>query len=457
MNRVYLLLILFSTNAFCLVEPNTFNPLYLTIEDKIDTETIDYSFNFNNNKSNSIILDILNDKKSIIDKQFQVTDFFKPSVLFWLKIYTQFNSNQIVIHDTENVEIVYKIMNFDKIHYSKLNVFTAYHIQKNLSYENVKKIKKNLFKLATKSFRNLNEQDLAIIYALRKAKVKVPLNKKLRKKLFRKLAKNIRYQSGQKDMILQGINNYAPYSDFIKKQFENFKIPHELLALAFLESSFNTKASSKAGATGVWQFIKYTGNIFLPKKNKHQDYRNNIIISTIGALHLLKENKQLLKSWDLAITAYNSGTKHLIRARRKFRNKKINLEYILKNYRHKHLGFASKNYYSEFLALVYALAYKDSIYLELTKRKVSMSDYNIYLTKCSFKPFLIEKMLRENNPSFKELNPQFKNLKKKYSRGSLLVTSDDLPKNKFYLLSTKEIKLHRPHNWKRFIHNKKCR
>jgi membrane-bound lytic murein transglycosylase D len=147
-------------------------------------------------------------------------------------------------------------------------------------------------------------------------------------------------------MIHKGLLRSFAYDNFFKKHLKLFNLPKELLAIPFLESSFNRDATSRVNAAGMWQFMPYIGNLMMPKTTDNVDYRYNPVVSTIAAFHLLKENKMILKSWDLAITAYNSGTKHLIRARRKFKNrtKNINLSYVLKNYKHAHLGFASKNF-----------------------------------------------------------------------------------------------------------------
>lgn len=447
----FIFFLIISLNTFGMDNPEAYDSTFLDIEDSLDKRTVNNQFNYNKKINSKIFEDILNDKNNLINPEFKISEYFKPSVKFWFTIYTQFSSNQIVIHDLENVEIVYKLMSFDKIHKSDLNIFTAYHIQKNISLENTKEIKNTLNSLATKNFKKLNEKDLAIIQSLRKANVKVPANKKKRYKLFKTLAKNIRYQSGQKDMILQGLYNYQPYKEFIDSQFINFNLPKELLAISFLESSFNTKAFSKAGASGIWQFIKYTGNIFLPKANNNQDYRNNIFLSTIAALHLLKENKQILKRWDLAITAYNSGTKHLIKAKRKYKKTNtLSLEYILENYNHKHLGFASKNYYSEFLALVYALAYKETLYSNFKSEKDTFKNLNIYLSKCLFFPKEIKQVLNE------ELNNHFFKHNHKYPRGSIFVSTKILSPNKYFLMNSEDIKNIRPHDWNKLLKKIKC-
>ena len=175
------------------------------------------------------------------------------------------------------------------------------------------------------------------------------------------MARNVRAQTGQRNNIFQGILNAAPFDGFFADLLKAFNLPHELVAIAFVESSFNPNAVSKVGASGVWQIMPFIEQKIL-SRGKNIDSRRSVLLSTLGAFHLLAQNYKILKRWDLAVTAYNSGTKHLLRAQKQFRKKNIDLPYILKNYHSAHLGFASKNFFSEFLALVYVLEYKDLLY-----------------------------------------------------------------------------------------------
>ena len=59
----------------------------------------------------------------------------------------------------------------------------------------------------------------------------------------------------------------------------------------------------------------------------------------------------MLKSWPLAITAYNHGLGGIQRAVRRVGSKNLNT--IIDKYRHRRFGFASKNFYAEFLAAVW--------------------------------------------------------------------------------------------------------
>jgi membrane-bound lytic murein transglycosylase D len=125
--------------------------------------------------------------------------------------------------------------------------------------------------------------------------------------------KRIRFQLGQKDRFLQGLFYSGRYLALMEKIFKTNGVPAEITRLPFVESSFNLKAQSKVGASGIWQFMRSTGKLYL-KINDTVDERNDPIRATEAAAQLLKLNYESLGSWSLAITAYNHGRKGLMRA-----------------------------------------------------------------------------------------------------------------------------------------------
>jgi len=116
-----------------------------------------------------------------------------------------------------------------------------------------------------------------------------------------------------------------------------------------VESSFNVRARSSVGAVGMWQFMPDTGKKFL-RIDDAVDERKDPLASTRAAARLLKENRKLLGNWPLAITAYNHGTEGIFRAIGAVGSQK--LEDLIRNYQSPTFGFASKNFYAEFLAAV---------------------------------------------------------------------------------------------------------
>lgn len=455
-------LLLFTFPCFAIwAPPESFNSSYLEIEEHLLASRI--TKNASNAKTalnNETVSTILEDKMNRVSDDFTIPKYFKASVQFWFSIYTQYTSQHVVIHDKENLNLIYNVIDFSELHNSSINRFSKSKLQSDLSLEHVRRIRGILKSLRSKNLSKLNTEEYAVLKSINKV-FKTPKNKKRRIQFFKNLSKNLRTQTGQRDMIHQGVVRSLPYQPYLVSQFKYFKLPKELLAIAFLESSFNIQAESKAAAVGIWQFMPYIGNLFMPRRSKYSDYRQNPIISSISAMHLLKQNKMILKRWDLAVPAYNSGTKHLVRAKRQFKNiKDLSLEYVLKHYKNSHIGFASKNFYSEFLALAHVLAYKDIIY---PLKGISINNYfgksdsiHIFVTKCSLKPKKFFNKQISSSPKIKELNSHFKYLNRSFPRGTVVVSNLNLTKRKYFKLSAKHIRSHYPKNYYKLIRNKKC-
>ena len=153
--------------------------------------------------------------------------------------------------------------------------------------------------------------------------------------------------------------------------FAKYDVPVEIVKLPLVESSFNENAQSKVGASGVWQFMPAMGKKFL-KIGHHADERNSPIKATEAAAKMLKGNFKILKSWPLAITAYNHGPGGLIKAKKIL--KTDDLEEIIENYKGRRFSFASQNFYSEFLAALYADKYQQEIFGTLDKHSPIEAD-----------------------------------------------------------------------------------
>ena len=133
----------------------------------------------------------------------------------------------------------------------------------------------------------------------------------------------------------------------MRREFRDRGLPEDLAYLPHVESSFNTHAYSKYGAAGMWQFMRATGRRFL-KVNYVVDERLDPLTATRAAAQLLKDNHKLLGTWPLAITAYNHGEVGMQRAVRKMGTKDIVA--IIERYKGRSFGFASRNFYPQFLA-----------------------------------------------------------------------------------------------------------
>lgn len=406
----------------------------------------------------------LDDKDNKVNGLFKINDFFRPSVNFWFDIYTKYNSSMYAIHDKENLSIVYQILNFNQIDQSHLHKYTKYHLKKKKRQQAIHQIRQILNKLS-KNPRFESNQVEKIKQVFTNAGIKVPTNYNLAKKFYSNRLKNLRTQTGQRDYIHKGLKDFIFYIDFFKRVTSEMELPHELMAIPFLESSFNTHAESKVGATGMWQFIQSTGKLFMIV-DSNIDHRSNPFISSIAGLQLLADNFKILKQWDLSIAAYNSGFKHLSRWKSKVKNKNVetNLADFINNYKHPTIGFASKNFYSEFLALTHVLAYREQFFksARFSKKKGEsghlgqIDNIKFFVSKCSFRPQDLFKQFKYAGQELPALNKHFNDLNKSKPPGTIIVSKLNLSNKKFYEVSKEVYTKIKPKDWRRQFKYQSC-
>lgn len=273
---------------------------------------------------------------------FPLPDNLKPNVEFWIKVYTLYSSNQVIIHDSDDLMIIYEVIDANELD-AENQVST-----KNL-WREVEKAKNNYREILNKlaSYDQINPELLdkmeRSVYNLFRSKASPSV--------FKQAATNIRGQQGLRDEFRKGLIRSGRYVEHIGKVLNKYNIPPELIALPHVESSFNYRAYSKFGAAGIWQFTRGTGRGFL-KIDYTVDERFDPIKSTEAAAKLLKENYEQLGTWPLAINAYNHGVNGLKRAVRQLGTTDIGV--IIEKYESRNYKFASRNFYAEFLAAMEA-------------------------------------------------------------------------------------------------------
>jgi membrane-bound lytic murein transglycosylase D len=161
------------------------------------------------------------------------------------------------------------------------------------------------------------------------------------------LLDNIHTQLGIKERFRDGVVRSGRYVEQFRQIMTNQGVPSELALLPLVESSFQN-VRSKAGAVGVWQFTSGTGRSYLRITSK-VDERLDPVRSSEAAARLLRDNYSALGAWPLAITAYNHGRGGMLAAQKEHGS---DLPKIIDEYRGPVFGYASMNFYSEFLAAV---------------------------------------------------------------------------------------------------------
>ncbi len=256
----------------------------------------------------------------------------EPDIRFWTRIYTEVDTRGGLIHDSSHLGVVYEALRFPD---------GAGPRAKRRLVKAAKQRYKTILNALARGKRSGLSEDEARVLALWPEDVS--------NKTLAGATRRLRFQLGQSDKFRAGLARSGIWESHIRKVLHDMELPEELVALPHVESSFNPKARSHVGAAGMWQFTRSTGRRFM-RIDRSVDERMDPYLSSVAAAKLLRHNYAATGTWPLAITSYNHGTAGMRRAARKLGTKDITR--IVREYRSRRFGFASRNFYVAFLAAV---------------------------------------------------------------------------------------------------------
>jgi len=305
---------------------------------------------------------------SLPDKStFLATPDLEERVQFWIDIYSKYTTSQGVFHLVHRPEVI-------------LGEIDLTQINRNSVLSDAEKQKQANRKIAQQRQ-----------YLLKKWKIKNP--------------REVRLQMGLKDRMEKAFYYAGRYLPMMENIFKQQKIPIELTRLVFVESSFNVYAQSKVGASGLWQIMPFVAK---PEGYIHSYYdkRNHPYYSTKLAAQILKTNYRSLKSWSLAVTAYNHGLTGVKRMSRKTGTYQLS-KMIESNARTNSWGFASENFYACFLAVLEVERNATNLFGETLLQARPLNTKNIYLKTAMTKHKVLQ-MYGGSYTQFKSLNPHIR-------------------------------------------------
>lgn len=131
-------------------------------------------------------------------------------------------------------------------------------------------------------------------------------------------------------------------------------LPTELKYVSIIESALNPNAVSWCGATGLWQFMPYTGKNMGMKISYSVDERKSILTSTQKACEYFKNSYGMFDDWLLAIASYNCGPGNVQKALRRAGGGEKSFWEVMR-----YLPKETRNYIPKFIAMTYVLNFTE--------------------------------------------------------------------------------------------------
>jgi membrane-bound lytic murein transglycosylase D len=254
----------------------------------------------------------------------------QPQIRFWTRVYTEVDTNGGLIHDAEHLDVVYETLRLPEGLSNR-----AFQGRVNERKEVYRRI---LLGLAAGRREDLSPDEQRVLQLWPTGVASETL---------RAAADDVRFQLGQADRFREGVVRSGRWEAHIRRTLQQYGVPPELAALPHVESSYNPEAYSRAGAAGIWQFMRKTARRFM-RVDAVVDERFDPWRSSEAAAHFLMENYRATGTWPLAVTSYNHGAGGVRRAEQVLGTDDIGT--IVRRYRSPSFGFASRNFYTSFLA-----------------------------------------------------------------------------------------------------------
>jgi membrane-bound lytic murein transglycosylase D len=198
-----------------------------------------------------------------------------------------------------------------------------------------------------------------------------------------------------------GLSQY--YFPWMREIFDKYDVPEELIYLTIVESALNPNAVSRAGATGIWQFMYATGKAYQLEVNTFVDDRRDPFKATDAAARHLRDLYSIFNDWGLAISAYNCGAGGVRKAIARSGGKTD--FWGVKPF----LPRETQNYYPYYIAALYLVNYHQEHGISFADLTIPFTVDTIMVTR----PLHLQQVatvLDIDLDELKILNPQYKRL-----------------------------------------------
>lgn len=259
----------------------------------------------------------------------------EPAVDFWRKTYAVWSRSQVAFHDDRALDVVYEVMQLPGDVGEGLTTE-----QKEMVNQRRDFWKGQLAGLESKLRYGaaLSADDKQLIARLENSGKPISF--------INGASDRLRSQRGTRERFKRGLEISGRYDLQFRKIFRDAGLPEDFTYLPHVESSFQAAAKSSAGAVGLWQFTKAAAKTFMPGGDS-VDRRLDPFASANAAARYLSYAYGKLGDWPAAVTSYNHGIGGMKRAQNQVGT---DFTRIVEQYNGPAFGFASRNYYAQFLA-----------------------------------------------------------------------------------------------------------
>jgi membrane-bound lytic murein transglycosylase D len=273
---------------------------------------------------------------------FPIPACIQSNVKFWIDVFTRYSARDFVLHDKEQIARVYEVFHLDGYgdpSPSEVEWVNAY----------LKAKYQGLLSNLARGWPPLgsDEQRVAELFH------DEPITSYLQ------AIDNLRVQQGMRERFRAALVRGDFYQPVLKRELIIEGLPTELAILPSVESGFYLGARSHAGAVGLWQLTRPAARENSLVVRRYYDERFDVVRSTDAAARILRLNYERFGNWPLAMTAYIYGTNGIAEAVNIYGN---DFEKIYTRFKGPHFGFASRNYYAEFLAALQIDQNKESYF-----------------------------------------------------------------------------------------------
>ncbi len=210
------------------------------------------------------------------------------------------------------------------------------------------------------------------------------------------------YAKNRRDLTERVLGLAELHFPYFEEQLDKYDLPLELKYVAVIESALNPVARSRAGATGIWQFMLGTGRMYGLMVNSYVDDRADVVKATEAACRHFRDLYNIYGDWHLVLAAYNAGAGNVNRAIRRAGGAKN--FWAISSF----LPRETRNYVPAFIAVTYVMEYAEEHNLFSVPPPYTYNDIDIIQVREQLSFSAISELIDVPYDHIRYLNPSFR-------------------------------------------------